>query len=121
MDITKIRKNDHVLIRAKVSFAGNAGAGEDYVYAKFGYTDLAIVPKDIVGHEPHFEVNEAVVHTDGSLGEILKVRGSTAVVLWEGGGVDDKVPLSDLSIFAEPDGEILSGPSGRPVTADTAE
>ena len=98
MDVSKIRKRDHLLIRVEVSY--DVEPGEKQFLVKARYTDLLIAPGDIVAHEPHFEVNEAVVHY-GAIGEVLKVRGRTAVVLWNTGDVSAEVLLDELSILKD--------------------
>lgn len=85
IDIRNVRKGDHVTIRAEVTLF--VDPNDTSLYVTVDHQNFTVEPRDIVAHEPNFAVGERVFDLDDNsrVGEILKVRGNTAIVLWDGG------------------------------------
>ena len=99
--MNKIKAGDHLLIRVEVQLdEKDEDAG---IYTQHGFTHVFVKRKEIVAHEPHFEDGQRVRDLDRGDGVILKVRGYTAIVLFDNGQVGDSVLLADLSRISEPE------------------
>jgi hypothetical protein len=58
--------------------------------------EVTLTDDDHYAIEPKLEVGEKIYDSDGLSGEVLKVRGHTAVILWDNGTVMASVPIADV-------------------------